>query len=210
MRIGIVATVKNDMVGTHEDYYSWIEQFGTPVIIAPVNSIASLPSIDALVLPGGADIEQKRYSHFPSLLVNPSDPFLEHFDSVVLPKLIGKLPIFGICRGLQTLNVAMGGTLCKHLWKHPMSVSKTSMTHGVWSYGYDNKKDYPKPLFMVNSFHHQAIGRVADNISVELVAHDGTIEAISCNEKKFFGVQWHPERLLDEYSYMQFKSLLGV
>lgn len=205
MRIGIVAQNQaDDTFGVQKNYLEFIYQLGYPIVLLPSSwkdFEEYYGKLDALVLPGGMDVNPDRYSKAPSFFTGASNPYLEFFDSNILPKLIGKLPIFGICRGLQTLNVIRGGTLVQHLFTHPVSENATHKVHKVHSPDNKFKMD-------VNSFHHQAIGKLGDGFKVELKSNDGFIEAISDIENKIFAVQWHPERLKDEYSLSKFEQLI--
>lgn len=202
-RIGIVGQLSGEIWGVHEDYMAFVEEQGNPVVIYPTDVVDFHRTywLDALVLPGGADVAANRYAWFPSIFAGHPNPFLEYFDTKVLPGLIGTMPIFGICRGLQTLNVALGGTLYQHLWTHPYSKSKQDAVHEIKLKGGEKMS--------VNSFHHQAISRPAKGLEIEAVSPDGVVEAISDWKRKIFAVQWHPERLLDDYSAEAFRAILA-
>ncbi|RPJ69871.1 MAG: hypothetical protein EHM20_15985 [Alphaproteobacteria bacterium] len=208
IKIGIPAQDQpENKFGVNTNYLRFIYQFGHPVVILPetYDNFSQIYKLDALLLPGGADVNTHRYSNTPDYGTYNSNNFLEHFDTEILPKLIGEMPIFGICRGLQTLNVLFGGTL-KNLWFHPYSINDTDTVHKIYVSG------EKKPL-KVNSFHHQAIGKLAGNLTKEAQSEDlseSIIEAISDHKKHIFAVQWHPERLLDEYSVNNFKKILGL
>ncbi len=201
--IGIVGQEHWGTWGVKTNYMAWAEQFGIPVVLYPSNweNFKWIYSIDALILPGGADVSSKRYTWLPHPFAGGPNPFLESFDMQVLPHFVGEIPIFGICRGLQTLNVHLGGSLFQHLWRHPYSKSDDDVVHEIKVKGQDGK-------LSVNSFQHQAIKKLGDDVVIEAVADDGVIEAISVPERKIFAVQWHPERLLDEYSVEKFKEIL--
>lgn len=203
MKIGIVGNMSGDYFGVRANYMDWVAQFGTPVVISPGTSLPS--EIEAVVLPGGADIVPHRYTKDLRFSVGQPDAYLEYFDARILPDIIGEVPIFGICRGLQTINVALGGTLNQDI-QHPYSSYETHEVHGVFADGYGE--------FGVNSFHHQSIRTVGHGVTVVAREYDleheefgSTIEAISGDN--FFAVQWHPERLYDEYSIQRFSELLG-
>lgn len=198
-RIGIVAQESYGIVGVALSYIQWASKFGTPVLLTPDSPV----NVDALLLPGGADVYYKRYALIRGYWTQDPNSYLEKFDEEVLPGLIGKLPIFGICRGLQTLNVILGGTLTQHLFRHPYSLSEKDMVHTVTT-------SDGRTLGKVNSFHHQCIKKLGGGVTAELFAHDGTVEAISCKSKGIFAVQWHPERLGDPYSVDKFNQLLGI
>lgn len=202
-RIGIVAQNQEDKFGVNTNYLEWINQFGHPVIITPCEpeEFFNIYNLDALLLPGGADVNINRYSELVDYRAGGSNPFLEYFDVKLLPLLIGEIPIFGICRGLQTLNVTFGGTLYQDVF-HPHSDYPNDLVHQIILEGAKNK------TFKVNSFHHQAISRLANNFIVEGKSDDGYIEAISDYKNKIFAVQWHPERLWDNYSYDMMQSIL--
>ena len=203
-RIGIVAQNHGDVFGVHEDYMAFVEEHGTPVPIFPAGELQAFLAtykLDALLLPGGADVASNRYSWFPHIYSGNPNAYLEHFDTQILPGLIGRMPIFGICRGLQTLNVVLGGTLRQHLWSHPYSKNKTDAVHEIKTRTTEN--------FKVNSFHHQAIGKLGRNLQIEATSLDGVVEAISDRNQKIFAVQWHPERLLDNYSAQAFAEILA-
>lgn len=209
LKIGIVAQNQpEEKFGVNSNYLEWIYNFGRPVVILPetYDDFKEIYKLDALVLPGGADVDYKRYSNLPALSNLQPNTFLEHFDNNILPKLFKNMPIFGICRGLQTLNVFCGGSL-RNLWWHPYSSFDSQEVHSVWTpeMKFDKNKFYMK----VNSFHHQGIRNLARNFKVELEdKEDNVVEAISDYASKVFAVQWHPERLDDDYSKNMFKFIL--
>lgn len=206
-KIGIVAQDQPDnKFGVNKNYLQWIEQFGIPILILPTKAedFKEIYKLDALVLPGGADVNPSRYRSISYYNQNPNI-FLEYFDMNILPLLIGNIPIFGICRGLQTLNVHFGGTL-QNLWFHPYSQFDEDEIHEILV------KDRIAGDFKmkVNSFHHQAIKQMAGNfIKVAVSAGDKVIEAVADYDKNIFAVQWHPERLQDEFSAEIFNYILG-
>lgn len=201
-RIGIVGQYSGDIFGVHENYMRFAERFGEVIVLNPINKDMWFKSIgiDALILPGGADVSRWRYSKMWNYWQGRPNWVLERFDTEILPLLIGKIPIFGICRGLQTLNVHFGGTLVGHLYHHPYSEHNSHKVHGVRIMGTNQR-------IMVNSFHHQCIGRLSGVLKVEALSDDGIPEAISNDNLKIFAVQWHPERFWDEYSMSKVKEL---
>lgn len=204
MNIGIVGQESEGIWGVKANYMAWASQFGKPVVLFPTDwdNFQKVYSLDALILPGGADIASHRYAWFPHPWAGDSNPFLESFDHHILPNLIGKMPIFGICRGLQTLNVVLGGTLYQHLWTHPYSAYEQDIVHEITARG--EKKKIP-----VNSFHHQAVNKLGKGVVIEATSKDGVIEAISHTDLPIFAVQWHPERLGDEYSRKHMEKILS-
>jgi putative glutamine amidotransferase len=198
MRIGIPTFSRNDMVGVHPDYLDLIEEVGTPILISPWDTLEDVKrlKVEGFVLPGGSDVDSKRYQPFlPRFLCYPPDWDLETFDTEILPHFISKnFPIFGICRGLQTLNVHFGGTLYRHLQDHPMTnipftKKAEDLVHGI-SFTHPMKS-----ASRTNSFHHQAIRKLGKGLEIIATAEpDGVVEAIRHKEFPIFAVQWHPER----------------
>jgi len=210
-KIGIVGFYRNDMFGVHADYFNFVEEFGTPVILPRVDRLDffhQFKGLEGLVLPGGADIDPARYAANPlhlSILrqwyCNAPDPVQEYFDTEILPGLAhAGFPVFGICRGLQTLNVHYGGTL-KNVDKHPKSKEKTDLVHEINVSG-------EKPI-KVNSFHHQAVNKLADCFEVLATSQDGVVEAIKHVNLPVVAVQYHPERSIDPWTHRIVQALFG-
>lgn len=171
--------------------------------------------VDGLLLTGSpSNVEPHHYEGTPSLEGTAHDPAR---DATTLPMiraaLAAGLPIFAICRGIQELNVAMGGSL--HQLVHELDGrfdhrSDKTVPHedrydlrhtvrlrpgGKLAALYEGPFDGPELDVMVNSLHAQAIDRVAPGLTIEAVAEDGTVEAVSVDDAPTFqmGVQWHPE-----------------
>jgi gamma-glutamyl-gamma-aminobutyrate hydrolase PuuD len=138
-------------------YMEYLRAFGEVILLTPYNNMAEMVNFaDVLVLPGGADVDYRRYTEtMPGYYQGRPNPAFEYFDTTLLPMWIasGK-PIIGICRGLQTLNVALGGTLYGHVDDHE-SENHTIYTRipGYFSY-------------TVNSLHHQAIDKLAPGLEM--------------------------------------------
>jgi len=132
-----------------------------------------------------------------------------------------KLPVLGVCRGVQTLNVAAGGTLYQHVpMQHPNAIRhqwypekprewvahEIATTHGSQLSTILGREG------RVNSFHHQAVEKVAPGFRVAAIAPDGVIEAIEWDNSFAIGVQWHPESLLktDKAMYNLFEKFVQV
>lgn len=152
-----------------------------------------------LLLPGGGDIDPARYGQISA---GSEAPDLQR-DAAELQLVSdfsawGK-PILGICRGIQMLNVALGGELIQDIptaADHRHDAVIGDRTHLVVT----DKESFLYPLygreFSVNSAHHQALGRLAPGLRVAArCSRDGVIEAVEWPEKGIYGVQWHPERM---------------
>jgi len=193
-----------EFFGVTLPYLAWLSHLGDTSILTPGN----LPELDLLVLPGGADVDTDRYDQLPSYYTSKPNHFLESFDKHSLPVYVErKTPVFGICRGLQTINVHFGGSLFQDI-VHPSSDDASDIeAHGVFELRADGTKA-GKEIFKVGSWHHQSIDRVAKELKVDLVAKDNIIEAVSHKTLPICAVQWHPERCYDEYSFNTVTKLL--
>jgi putative glutamine amidotransferase len=179
-----------------------------PAAIEPL-----LDSIDALVLAPGRDIEPSRYGQGPHELLAATEPRRDAFELALIPPALERgLPILGMCRGIQTLNVALGGTLAqdvsllspKHAsdpgWVRWKAVEAASLDDAPMP-------DHPRHEIAiepgslleallgttrtdVDSFHHQAIDRLAPGLSVSARSDDGVIEAVELPERPVLAVQW--------------------
>ena len=160
--------------------------------------------LDGLVLQGGADIDPSLYGDAPTDVLGPTDPIRDRFELELLRAFAaaGK-PVLGVCRGMQLVNVAYGGTLHQDLqhaevidYSHRKLELYDEHTHaielieGSWLRGiYEGTA-----VAQVNSIHHQGIKALGKGLAVEAVATDGVIEAIRHPDQPFMvGVQWHPE-----------------
>lgn len=181
---------------------------GVPVLLPPVPGIAAaVGRLDGLVLSGGGDIDPASYGAAPHPRTGPVSAERDRAElDLLAAALAAGLPVLGICRGLQLLNIARGGTLHQHLadleptgdcghtplpgtfGSHPVRVATGSMLAGIL------QADRP---FAVPTAHHQAIGRLGAGLTATAWAADGIIEAaeLTGGEHHPFvlAVQWHPE-----------------
>lgn len=208
--VGITANVEGDDYTLRQVYCQQIVAAGGVPLIIPAVADAdvicsTLDRIDALLLTGGADLNPLWTNEEPA-------PTLGHINAARdLPELLITrlaynrcVPIMGICRGLQMLTVALGGTVLQDMGpkegrlKHSQDADKGEPTHSVTllphtvlrSLFNDDEHIY------VNTFHHQAVGTPGPKLKVSALAPDGIIEAVESSEHKaLLGVQWHPEWL---------------
>jgi len=204
--IGITASRKL------EDYRQAILHVGgEPRVLeaaTPVND--ALQGVDGLLLTGGDDVAPVRYGETAHGSVQEAEPGRDEFElALVAAARAQKMPIFAICRGIQVLNVACGGTLVQDIPSqvpgavaHSLPVPPNqpfSLAHEIWI-----DKDSLLARLMrdriaddtceVNSRHHQAVNTVAPGFKVTATAPDGVVEAIEDPDARFcLGVQWHPE-----------------
>ncbi|MFD1433243.1 gamma-glutamyl-gamma-aminobutyrate hydrolase family protein [Lacticaseibacillus yichunensis] len=160
---------------------------------------------DGLLLPGGPDIDPTLYGEEPipelGAVIYPED----RFEVALVRKAIaaGK-PLFAICRGMQVLNVALGGDLYQDLVtedpdsriRHAQAASGQYPTHHIKTMADSRLNMLLGDRVYVNSRHHQAIRRVAPSLKVTAVAEDGVVEGVESRDShQLVGVQWHPENL---------------
>lgn len=196
-----------------ETYVNAIQQAGgTPVILPPVIATEDIPTLvkrlDGLLLTGGEDVAPSSYRQQPEPWVGGIDEERDASEFVLVRMALeNALPILGICRGHQLLNIALGGTLYQDL---AMQVPGTldhayapahPMEHYVHPVTVEADSQLAQILgstdFMVNSAHHQGVHAVGEALRVTACAPDGVIEALEMANHPFcLSVQWHPEALL--------------
>jgi len=194
---------------------------GLPVAVSPLapdGVEALLEHLSGLLLTGGPDLDPGVYGAEPHAELGPVDRSVDEFEIAMCRQADGQgLPILGICRGAQVLNVARGGTLHQHLPDLPgdilehrqpepgnrttqeVMVAPDSRLAGTTGGG---------PV-KVNTFHHQAIDRPGIGLRPVAWAGDGVVEAIEGEDGPFvLGVQWHAETLIDEAEQLALFELL--
>lgn len=149
---------------------------------------------DAMILPGGADINPKLYNESINGSINIDDELDRCNYEAIKYFTENKKPILGICRGQQILNVYFGGSLIQDMQNHKKIDADTDQTHKVIATDSDVIKMYGKEFF-VNSAHHQVVDILASNFTVTMKSVDGYIEGMRHNNLPIYAVQWHPERV---------------
>lgn len=182
---------------------------GVPVVAPPMGLVAAeglLDAVDGLCLSGGPDIHPSAYGQEPNPELGPTERELDAFELALVRAADARnLPVLAVCRGMQLVNVARGGTLIQHLpdvvgdevehrqreraenLTHELRVDQRSLLADIlgWRHG------------AVNSFHHQAVDELGYGLRATAWAADGTIEAVEAPERPFLvGVQWHAECLI--------------
>ena len=217
--IGITAGLDHTGTDIHKTclmdkyYQAIIASGGIPIILPfeiPIKEMISfLNHIDGIMITGGGDIETQRYNGENHPKVYGVEPLRDQFEiDLVLAAEKLKKPILGICRGIQVINVAMGGDLysdihdqvpgsIKHDWfpdfprdqlSHKVDISRGSLLNSI----------IDQTSLEVNSLHHQAIKKLSPKLTASAYSPDGIIEAVEINNHPFFlGVQWHPEWLFN-------------
>ncbi len=184
---------------------------GLPIILPPQDGTIAqlLDLVDGLIFSGGADIDPARYgeSDVHPMTYDISDE-RDRFEIDLLKGAVERdMPVLCICRGIQVLNVALGGSLIQHIddrvdralphRQHEVGIMGSESSHDVtFKAGSLSAEVFGSSSVPVNSLHHQSIAAPAELVQVEGVSSDGVIESVSVPGCRFvLGLQWHPELL---------------
>jgi len=201
-----------------DGYKRGVERAGGEWVVIPYHLgsaalLAVAQSLDGMIFTGGADVDPSRYGAEREAACGESVEIRDAMELRLMELALSRdLPILGICRGLQLINVALGGTLIQHIngheqpeeggfW-HEVRVQSDTTLHSL--VGEDRA--------LVNSYHHQCVQKLAPGLTVSAIHVDGTIEAFEMPSRRFLmAVQWHPEMTLDadELSIKFFEALVG-
>lgn len=210
----------------NNEYVEAVEMAGgVPVILPVVYDFEvierQIVNIDGIIIPGGYDVNPQCYGEEPLQKLGYISPQIDQYYLKAIECCVKyKKPILGICRGMQILNVAFGGTLYQDLSyidgcsiKHMQSSKRNAPGHIVEIVEGSHLFDILGSKVITNSFHHQSIKKIALGFKMTAVAKDGIIEAIENEEDVFvLGIQWHPEGMVhDSVSMLNlFKWLIQV
>ncbi|GAB7107202.1 gamma-glutamyl-gamma-aminobutyrate hydrolase family protein [Streptomyces phaeofaciens JCM 4814] len=179
--------------------YPWLVQRAGGLVAmlppdAPDHAAATVARLDGLVVAGGPDVEPVHYGAERDPRTGPPARERDAWELALIDAaLAAGVPLLGVCRGMQLLNVALGGTLTQHIDGHAEVV-------GV--FGEHPVKPVPGTLYAgvvpeecaVPTYHHQAVDRLGSGLVASAHAADGTVEAIELPSAAWvLGVQWHPE-----------------
>ena len=194
--IGITISHSEDLtrINMSARYPRVVERFGGLPLLLPEakedDNIAALCDLcDGILFSGGADLEPWRYGEEKQPDCGACFPGRDEFELKLLKIALGrKTPILGICRGIQTLNVGLGGTLYQHIPDHRGTRHTVTVDPGNFLYEKFGAK------IETNSSHHQAIKQPGPGVRILAHAADGTVEAMLLEDYPFlFATQWHPE-----------------
>jgi len=183
---------------------------GIPVLLPPVSDAYDrlVSTVDGLVLTGGADVEPARYGHepHPATYTRPNRDAFEF--GLFEAALKAHVPVLGVCRGLQVMSVALGGTLTQHL---PEAAGSTEHQPSPGTFGSStiSLSDGSRAAAILGQetkgscYHHQAIDRLGAGLEPTGWAADGTVEAAEMPGEFVLGVQWHPEQDTDDVRLFQ-------
>ena len=194
----------------YTSYVRALQLYGmAPVLITPAHSPAAIDALldvcAGLVLSGGEDVHPSRYGEEPSPALGSVEPRRDEMEFETLEQALRReLPVFGICRGLQVLNVHFGGTLYQDIMTDREGEHVPHEQAGSWFERAHDATVAPDSLLHsivdvehlhINSFHHQAVKHLGEDLRVVARAEDGLVEAIEHRAYPWvLGVQWHPER----------------
>lgn len=213
--IGITTSITEDeaVLQMNRSYISAVAHTGALPLLLPMTEdpacIAAYAALcGGLLLSGGDDVDPSAYGEGQSWHCGTISPLRDAFELMLCREFLRlRKPVFAICRGIQVLNVALGGTLHQDLqtdlpdclahrqkqkpWhaSHPVTLAEGSYLADLMT----------TDVLAVNSHHHQAVATPGEGVRVAATAPDGVIEAIEVADQPFcIGVQWHPERLWDQ------------
>ena len=215
MRRGDLATLRRHGEPAHPEmalgltYLRAVERAGGMPVVLPPLAPSEVPSLldrlDGVCLSGGPDLDPEAYGareRHPEL--GETEPGLDAFELALTRETDRRgIPVLGVCRGSQTLNVARGGTLHQDVPGHRQTELATATSHAVTIALHSRTgRTLGATQLDVNSFHHQAVDELGAGLCVAARAADGTVEAIECREHPFLiGVQWHAETLVDHAAH---------
>lgn len=200
------------------DYTRSVERAGGIPIVLPVVDTSRLDSLldrlDGLLLTGGTDINPLYYGEVATAALGKLEPERDEFELELTRMALDRdMPVFGICRGLQMLNVVQGGSLHQDVqqslgvnvfhshtqfrkWQatHEVVIEPGSRLHQIAGSG----------RISVNSLHHQAVNRLGDGLKITGRAEEGVVEAVESDaHTAVFAVQWHPEMMAERNAVQQ-------
>jgi len=213
----------HQMSSVSQEYIQSVIRAGGIPILIPIQQnkedlMRYIQLIDGLLLSGGVDIAPFIYGEEPIHKMDSIDYKRDYAEEILFQEAYAQnKPILGICRGMQFINISLGGTLYQDIevqiensFEHsPKNMPRNQVFHSI-----DIKENnilydiFSREKVLVNSFHHQAIKELADDLEAIAYSKDGLIEAIWNSKKKFvLGVQWHPEMLT--ISYPEFSQIFN-
>lgn len=213
VRVGVTPSLSKEDPSVHQVtkgmLHAMVSAGMEPVVLDyPLDEAAILPvldTLDGIIFAGGPDMHPRHFGQE----VDPNIGFIheerDELELFLMKWVLKKgLPIFGVCRGMQVINIAMGGTLHQDLVHNQGLVHRqtSDMTyfHDVIFEGDSMlRRMVSSTHYPTNSYHHQAVDRIADGLVITAYAPDGVIEAYEGTGSQFIlGTQWHPESSYDD------------
>ncbi|MDD8018001.1 MAG: gamma-glutamyl-gamma-aminobutyrate hydrolase family protein [Bacteroidota bacterium] len=206
-----IAVTDNGNEGKRKLYLDWLSSFNPQAEIVVLSHDTHVPEevkqFDGLLLTGGEDVAPEKSKATPVELVGKPNIQRDEFEFGILDLALNRqIPILGICRGLQVTNVYFGGTLVADLHhagfsKHTTGANEPENRHSIRAVDDTLLSKIAGRSGEINSYHHQAADKIADDLMVSGHSSDNVVEALEWkhkNHKPFLLlVQWHPERMKD-------------
>lgn len=198
------------------DYVTGLRQAGTLPVVLPLGDPKDaedyISGVDGLLLSGGQGVTPILYGEEPLAQVAETDIYRDEFEIALIKaaQKAGK-PVIGICRGMQVINVALGGTLYQDVYKQAGATEKHNQyptsweipTHHVTTAEDSWLNQILGERFVVNSFHHQGLHEPGKNLKVIARSDDKVAEAVESNDGKIIGVEFHPEMMREAHPEFQ-------
>ncbi len=216
LTIGLADTCNLGEISQQRNYVEAVRRGGHIAVVLPFSNQSEvcrqmLQTVDVLLLTGGGDLASWRFGSEPSCYDSEENRDRDSFELMLIDEAVKiRKPIAGICRGMQVINVALGGTLWQDLSfkrendkdkamtsvEHQCPEKKWEGVHCVRISPFSRLIDIiQKDTVMVNSTHHQAIKKLGKGLDAVALSDDLVIEAFESDELPIAAVQWHPERL---------------
>lgn len=201
--IGITHSYEDNFPKINADYLKAVSSFGAVSLIISYNESPDniLDIADGIILSGGGDLSEYLITEKLSPKARGLCVKRDVYEAELCRKAFAKnIPLLGICRGIQVMNTSFGGNIYQHIDGHISENSINNITHKISI----SKKSFLYNIIkndtaIVNSFHHQCLSDVSPIFDISATSDDSIIEAVECPKRNFFaGVQWHPEKKLDE------------
>lgn len=214
--------VRPPMYLVSQDYCRAVAAAGAIPVLVPPTPGEAIPAIldrlAGIVFTGGVDLDPALYGEAPHPLLGELDQERDRFETALFEAAWARpaLPILGVCRGLQLMNVARGGTLWQDLPSqrpspvhHSQRDHRYRAVHPVRVVASTRLATILPPVMGVNSLHHQGIKDLAPDLVASALSPDGLVEGIEAPDHAFrLAVQWHPENLAGEYP--EFRGLFAA
>ncbi|KYO66837.1 gamma-glutamyl-gamma-aminobutyrate hydrolase family protein [Thermovenabulum gondwanense] len=207
-KIALTSSYIEEKAVLNEGYYLAVEKAGgIPFITPPLEEVTLqeiLEFVDGVLITGGPDVDPLLFGEDPVKELGEVSPARDKAEIFLVKEAFNRgLPVMGICRGIQVINVALGGSLYQDLPSQLKGSIKHSQSAPRWYATHTVKVQKGTILFeifnseevKVNSFHHQAIKNISPNLKAVAYAPDGVVEAVEAvsQDKFILGLQWHPE-----------------
>ena len=215
MKIALSISEKEKVKGQASPYFRALVAAGArpeeiEMIMPPGNGLPSSGNFDGILLAGGEDVDPELYGERKKYDNVKTNRARDDFEMALLDRMLrDRLPILGICRGIQTINTQFGGTLYQDLESdtalerdHKQQGSRSTTSHSITVTDPDSiLQGFVTGGCPVNSLHHQAIKRLGRGLKVTAHSEDGLVEAVELAEDYpfFLAVQWHPEEMFSEH-----------